>query len=300
MKQEKKKLSKKNIEKVDIRLLETKGMKILYWSTQSLIFASIVLSIVFLGLGNTPMDVSIFNIFIGLFALIVYNFPIFFKKKFGIYIPASLQAFTLIFIAAHFVLGEIGGVYSTSAIFDKILHATSGLAIAMIGFSLVNLWNINQNTHKKLSPFFVAFFAFAFACTMGVLWEIFEYTMDCLFNTNMQRYIPPTALAEPIPPEQGYGLIDTMNDLVLSTVVAAVGCALGYFSLKVESNVLSQFMLKKVDDYDTMIAVAIENNDKPLLDALNNLKLNKEKEMNDKNQEKEKPEAKPKTRKKTK
>lgn len=40
----------------------------------------------------------------------------------------------------------------------------------------------------SMSPAFVALFTFCFALTLDVLWEIYEFTVDALFQTNMQKY----------------------------------------------------------------------------------------------------------------
>ena len=40
----------------------------------------------------------------------------------------------------------------------------------------------------SMSPAFVALFTLCFALTLDVLWEIYEFTVDALFQTNMQKY----------------------------------------------------------------------------------------------------------------
>ena len=40
----------------------------------------------------------------------------------------------------------------------------------------------------SMSPAFVALFTFCFALALDVLWEIYEFTVDALFQTNMQKY----------------------------------------------------------------------------------------------------------------
>jgi len=63
-----------------------------------------------------------------------------------------------------------------------------------------------------MNPKFIALFAFMFAVSIGVLWEIFEYGMDQVFGLNMQKS----------------GLQDTMWDLIVDVVGAAFISILGW------------------------------------------------------------------------
>jgi uncharacterized membrane protein YjdF len=73
-----------------------------------------------------------------------------------------------------------------------------------------------------MKPGFVAFFAFLFALGVGTIWEIFEFTMDGLFDMNMQKLM----LGDPS------GLTDTMWDLIVDALGALVISVLGYRDLK--------------------------------------------------------------------
>ena len=85
-----------------------------------------------------------------------------------------------------------------------------------------------------ISPLLVAVFAFTFAITMGVLWEIFEFTMDSLFGTTMQSWNLPhdtTLIGKEF---QGSGLRDTMSDLIVNSIGALLTSILCYFLYKEE------------------------------------------------------------------
>ncbi|MDE7395444.1 MAG: hypothetical protein K2M95_04940 [Clostridiales bacterium] len=250
--------------------LNTLTTRIVYWLFEALIASTMIASIVLLATGKQSRETQTTHIILCAVALVLYNIPSFIQWRFRVYVPSVLHIFTLLFITAHFILGEVGEMYSQSAVFDKILHATSGVAIATIGFSLVNMFNTSSNTHLKLSPFFVAFSSFCFALAIAVLWEIFEFASDSLVGTNMQRYIPPDELrqATDTAPAQGYGLIDTMNDIIVSTIAAFVVCVLGYVSLRTKRNLMNRFLLRKIPDYDTAIAEAEEAGDTKLVRAL--------------------------------
>ena len=253
--------------------LNTLATRIVYWLFEALIVSTMIATIVLLATGKDPRETGIPHILLCALALVLYNVPSFVQWRFHVYVPSTIHIFILIFIFAHFVLGEVARVYQQSAWFDKILHATSGVAIALIGFSLVNIFNTSSNTHLKLSPFFVAFFSFCFSLAVAALWEIFEYSIDSLFSTNMQRYIPPEEIRQAmelqqIEKPQGYGLIDTMSDMIVSTISAFVVCVFGYISLRTKRNLMNRFLMRKIPDFDTAIAEAEEAGDYKFAAAL--------------------------------
>jgi hypothetical protein len=62
----------------------------------------------------------------------------------------------------------------------------------------------------------LALFSFCFALSLGALWEIFEFGMDSFLDLGMQKN----------------SLVDTMWDLIVDTVGAAVVSLSGYFYVK--------------------------------------------------------------------
>jgi hypothetical protein len=84
-------------------------------------------------------------------------------------------------------LGEINAFYVKIPVWDTILHTTNGFLMAAIGFALIDLFNRSDRFSIKMSPYFVAFFAFCFSMTVGVLWEFFEFSMDWFFRLDMQK-----------------------------------------------------------------------------------------------------------------
>jgi uncharacterized membrane protein YjdF len=68
----------------------------------------------------------------------------------------------------------------------------------------------------------VALFAFLFAVAVGALWEIYEFGMDQLVGTNMQKPM----LGDPS------GLTDTMWDLIVDTLGAFAVSAFGWWYMK--------------------------------------------------------------------
>lgn len=278
--------------KSDINLtkLNSTVTRVVYWMFQILILCTMMFSLVSLFTEPTLFDkgTHIEHIMLCVVSLVLYNIPSIAQRRFKLYVPSAMHIFVLLFIFAHFILGEVFGTYKVSAVFDKLLHTTSGLAIALGGFSLVNILNDSRNTHLKLSPLFVALFSFCFALAIALLWEVLEFTSDSLFGTNMQRYIPPENVEQAVPPKQGYGLIDTMGDMIVSTAAAFVVSVLGYVALRKKTKYLNRFLLRKIPDYDTAIAEAEEAGDTKLVEALKKARDEVLKQSEEESPEKEK------------
>ena len=121
---------------------------------------------------------------LGIFAMAL---PSMLTKKFSLEIPDKIYYLYILFLYAAIYLGEVRDFYYVIPSWDTILHSMSGLMMGFLGFSLVDILN-NSNKRVTLSPFFIAFFAFAFAMTVGVIWEVYEFSADGIFGTNMQKY----------------------------------------------------------------------------------------------------------------
>ena len=149
--------------------------------------------------------------------------PVLFKERLPVKIPSEFTMLVIIFVFASLFLGEIQGFYLRFWWWDKVLHISSGLLLGIFGFLLVYVLNENSRIHVVLNIRFVALFAFLFAVSTGVLWEIFEFGMDRFFGTNMQKMIPGDPLS---------GLTDTMWDLIVDTLGAAAISLLGWWYMK--------------------------------------------------------------------
>lgn len=167
-----------------------------------------------------------FNVFLISGIVIITFFPIFLKKRFEVEIPAEFKLMAIGFIFASVFLGEVHDYYDRFWWWDIVLHTSSGFLLGIIGFLLVYVLNETEQISLDMKPGFVAFFAFLFALGMGVVWEIFEFTIDQLFATNMQK---------PMLGDNS-GLTDTMFDLIVDTIGALIIAVLGYGYMKAKQN----------------------------------------------------------------
>ena len=198
------------------------------------------------------------NMFLGVLTLILFMIPKVIEKKLGVSIPAGLEAVILIFIFSAEILGEINAFYVKIPIWDTMLHTTNGFLMAAIGFAMIDIFNRSEKFSIKMSPYFVAFVAFCFSMTVGVLWEFFEFSMDWFFQTDMQKdWILPAISSVKLNPSGenvpvkmaidsvvingqewnlgGYldvGIVDTMKDLMVNFVGAVVFSIVGVLFLK--------------------------------------------------------------------
>ena len=198
------------------------------------------------------------NMFLGILTLILFMVPEVIDKKLGVTIPIGLETVIFIFIFSAEILGEINAFYVKIPIWDTILHTTNGFLMAAIGFALIDIFNRSERFSIRMSPGFVAFVAFCFSMTTGVVWEFFEFGMEWFFHLDMQKdWIIPMVSSVKLNPDGanepirvvieslvvngkdwnlgGYldvGLVDTMKDLMVNFVGAVVFSIIGVIYLR--------------------------------------------------------------------
>jgi len=181
---------------------------------------------------STQRDAALSNMFLSVLALILFSLPFLIESRFKIDIPSYLKIVVLLFLFSAIVLGNIHGFLENVNGYDKFLHIVSGVTISVIGFEIVSYVSQVKSSSISFSPGLIAVFAFTFSMTLLVLWEFYEFFVDTLaYNINvdtarnMQRYQwDYTGTNFP----QGYGLIDTMLDLLVGFIGAAIVSFIGW------------------------------------------------------------------------
>lgn len=222
------------------------------------------------------------EVFLCLLTLILFIIPYIVDDKFKITLPNSLEISIFLFIFSSEILGEIQNFYGIFPHWDTLLHTINGFLSAAIGFSLVDILNNSKKITFRLSPIFVVIVSFCFSMTVGVCWEIFEFSGDRLLNMDMQkdRVINQISSVELNPEKKnvpvivkeidhtdiytkqnekitinGYldiGIIDTMKDLIVNLIGALVFSIYGYLYLK------NKEKYKKIENYIPQKKTAIE------------------------------------------
>lgn len=222
------------------------------------------------------------NVFMCILTLILFLIPTIVDRKFNIKLPTVLESLIILFIFAAEIMGEIGEYYLKVPYWDSILHTLNGFIMAAIGFSMIDILNNSPKLHFNMSPIFVAFVSFCFSMTIGVLWEFFEYGMDIITMTDMQKdFIMQGISSVTLNPEianesiiisdisktiiegningvttqtvinGGYldiGLYDTMNDLIVNCIGALFFSASGILYIKGRSHFAKSFIPQMSDD----------------------------------------------------
>ena len=148
--------------------------------------------------------------------------PVLLRDRLPVKVPAEIQILVVLFVFATLFLGEVRDYYERFWWWDMALHGTAGLLCGFLGFMIVYMLNEDRHVDLHMRPSFVALFAFFFAIGIGGLWEIFEFAMDRMFGMTMQK---PT-------PGDPSGLTDTMHDLIINAVGAAVVSLAGWRYLR--------------------------------------------------------------------
>ncbi len=221
------------------------------------------------------------SVFLCGLTLILFLLPTVFERALMVDLPNTLEIVIMLFIFAAEILGEISSFYTTFKHWDTILHTLNGFLCAAIGFALVDMLNRTERFSLSLSPVFMSIVAFCFSMTIGVLWEFFECGMDQLMMLDMQKdtvvnsissvmldpsgrnnrvaieniveTIVITADGQQIPLGLGgyldIGILDTMKDLFVNFVGAAVFSIIGYFYVKSrgQGKFASRFIPKVVE-----------------------------------------------------
>ena len=221
------------------------------------------------------------NVLLCVLVLVLFMLPSMLERSLHIDLPDTLEIVILLFIFAAEILGEIQSFYITFPYWDTMLHTMNGFLCAAIGFALVDLLNRNERVSLNLSPFFMAVVAFCFSMTIGVIWEFFEFSMDQLLLMDMQKdTIINTISTVNLDPDHGtktvvirgiqdvilvledgtqmplglggyldVGLADTMEDLFVNFIGAAVFSPIGFFYVKTrgKSRIAPQFIPQVLD-----------------------------------------------------
>jgi len=154
--------------------------------------------------------------------------PAMIEHRLRLPLPVELTLVTCAFLFASFVLGEVSDFYERIWWWDLALHGVSALTVGLIGF--LGIYVFYMTRRIQVAAGWIATITFAIAVSVGTLWEVFEFLMDWYFGFNMQKS----------------GLVDTMTDLLINIVGAAVAAAIGYFYVYKEDSLLGRRLIAAI------------------------------------------------------
>ena len=129
-------------------------------------------------------------------------FQIFGKKSFIIEVEASTQTMLSLFIFIGVCVGSTINNRTTFEHFDLVTHCASGVLSAWFGYDFAN---IIYRKRGDLGPAMSSLFSLAFALSIAVGWEIYEFSMDSIYGMTLQK-----------------GNADTMVDFISCAIGAVV------------------------------------------------------------------------------
>lgn len=125
---------------------------------------------------------------------------------------------TMVYIYCLFslVMGSMWDFYDKLEWWDLLMHILSGLILGAIGNIILD----KKVVESRLPIIVRVLFIVGVACFGGVIWEIYEFTIDSLFNLNTQLV-------------KTDGISDTMWDLILDLLGGVgIGIIIAYFDKK--------------------------------------------------------------------
>jgi hypothetical protein len=125
-------------------------------------------------------------------------------SRVNLLLPNGFLAAVALFVLATIYLGEMRDFYTRFWWWDLVLHGTSAMGFGILGFLLVFM--LFRGDRYAAPPWALGLLSFCVAMTVGALWEVFEFGMDQGFGFNMQKS----------------GLVDTMSDLIVNAIGAAL------------------------------------------------------------------------------
>ncbi|MDR1507258.1 MAG: hypothetical protein LBI67_09185 [Treponema sp.] len=163
-----------------------------------------------------------------LLGLVVLFLPSALEKKFNVSFPGAMHVIFVLFIYAAIILGQVSGYYSRFFHWDTLLHTLSGIMLSAFGFCIIDIINKNPKINLGLSDWFMSLFSFCFAIMLDTIWEIVEFILDAVLDSNMQQYNLPdgTALTGHL------AVVDTMKDLIVDVLGALFVSIIGYVVLR--------------------------------------------------------------------
>lgn len=96
--------------------------------------------------------------------------------------PDALSVVYVLSLFCANILGELIEFYVSVPVWDAALHLIAAFFLALTGASFLEIM-----IGKRPRPLASFLFALCFALFIGVLWEFFEYFMDCVFHYDMQK-----------------------------------------------------------------------------------------------------------------
>ena len=157
---------------------------------------------------------------VSIIALLITFIPTILNKLFHIQIPSSFEIIYLMFVYGLLTLGELRGLYHGSIWWSILMTFTASLALGFTGLSIIHV--LHKTNRINTNPLLAAILIFALTLSFATLWEIFEFTLDTIIHSGLQK-----------------NLTDTMQDLSINVLGALLVSIAGYNHIRTGSSKLA-------------------------------------------------------------
>jgi len=171
---------------------------------------------------------------VAIIAILTTFIPSFLNKFFKINTPSIIEAIYLMFLYGLLILGELRGFYSGSIWWSFIMTFTASLALGFIALNFIHV--LHKTNRINTNPILAAILIFSLTLSLATLWEVFEFTLDITIHSGLQK-----------------GLIDTMQDILISILGAILISIAGYNSIRTGSSKLTSTSLTKALEKSSLI-----------------------------------------------
>ncbi len=157
-------------------------------------------------------------------ALLTTFIPTILNKIFNIQIPASYEILYLMFVYGLLILGEQRGFYHGLWWWDILMTFTASLALGFTALSVIHV--LHKTNRINTNPILAAILIFAMATSLATLWQIFEFTLDTIIHSGLQK-----------------NLQNTMQDLSINTLGALLVSIAGYNQIRKGNSIFASTFL---------------------------------------------------------
>nr|WP_035149340.1 hypothetical protein [Clostridium tetanomorphum] len=157
-------------------------------------------------------------VLIGLVALILTFLPEILAKILKTKLNELMSFSIVFFMFISLYLGTLKNFYRFIW-WDTMLHLISRLILGLLAIVLMENLNMENFSSHLLNPKFIFLYILSFVALCGVIWEIYEFTVDTLFGLDMQG-------------ASFTGVVDTMEDLIADLVGGIIPAIYGYITFK--------------------------------------------------------------------
>lgn len=173
--------------------------------------------LIFINVINNFIKKDYYFTLIGVAAFILTFIPSLIFKIMKIEPDKSLYLSIIIFIFISLYLGTLNNFYRYTW-WDTMLHTISGIIIGFFAIIILRKHSPNKSI-DNYNKIFIFIFILSFAALCGVVWEIYEFTIDTLFNLDMQGV-------------EYTGVTDTMVDLIADLIGSIISYVIYHFTYK--------------------------------------------------------------------